>query len=387
MRGTFDNPEIEGIAEINNGSIQLEAYPDPVTDIQGRLAFTEGQIKIIQLEGNVSKGSFGAYGTFNYHGLIPDTFSIDVEGENIIVQDVVDSLTLTASPRLRFSGDLKRQKLVGEVLVHNALYTKDLDLQTMVFEKDRKKIVLPTIETSQEKGQIELDLFIKAPKNIEVRNRLAELDLRANLHVQGTIEKPLLEGRVDILRGTILFGNRKYRILSGMLDFTDPSRLNPDMNIQVETVVQEYKISLGIEGNLDQFTLDMSSEPELSKGQITRLLAAGSGTGTNGYDLVTKPIQTLVEGQIEKAVKLDQFTVDVDPLLANSAGNEATPRVTLGKRLFKDLLLTFTTTVGGSEKTQAVEIEYQLSDNISLTARRNETGEIDTSFTFRFKIK
>jgi autotransporter translocation and assembly factor TamB len=256
-----------------------------------------------------------------------------------------------------------------------------------VFEKDRKKIVLPTIETGAEDGQLELDLFVKAPQNIEIKNKLAELDLRANLHIQGTIEKPLLEGRVEVLRGTILFGNRNYRIISGILDFSDPSRLNPDMNIQAETIVQGYKISLGIEGNLDQFTLDMSSEPELSKGQITQLLATGSDAGTNGYGLVTKPIQTFVEGQIEKAVKLDQFTVDVDPLLANSGDEEATPRVTLGKRLFKDLLLTFTTTVGGSERSQIVEVEYQLSDKLSLTAKRNEDGEIDTSFTFRFKIK
>lgn len=387
MRGTFANPEIEGIAEINNGSIQLEAYPDPAIDIHGRLAFTKKGIEIIRLEGNVSKGSFVSYGIFNYHGLTPDTFSIDVEGKNIIVQNIVEALTLTVSPHIRISGDFNRQELVGEVLVHNALYTKDLDLQTMVFEKNRKKIVLPTIETGQEQGQIELDLLVTAPKNIVIRNKLAELDLRANLHIQGTVEEPQLEGRVEVLKGTILFGNRKYRILSGVLDFTDPSRLNPEMNIQVETVVQEYKISLGIEGNLDQFTLDMRSEPELSKGQITRLLATGSGAGTNGYGLVTKPIQTFVEGQIEKAVKLDQFTVDVDPLLANSNGEEATPRVTLGKRLFKDLLLTFTTTVGGSERAQIVEIEYQLSDKLSLTAKRNEDGEIDTSFTFRFKIK
>jgi len=385
MRGTFDNPEIEGIAEINNGSIQLEAYPDPVTDIHGKLAFTKGRIKIMRVQGNISKGSFVSYGTFNYHGTTPGTFNIDVEGKNIKVHNIIEALSLTVSPHIRIYGDLKQQKLAGEVLIHDALYNKDLDFQAMIFDKSRN-IVLTTIETGEENGQIELDLFVKAPKNVQIRNRLAELDLRANLHVQGTIVMPRLEGRVEVLRGKILFGDIEYRIISGALNFTDPLRLNPEMNIQVEAVVQEYKISLGIEGDLERFTLDMNSEPELSKGQITQLLAAGSD-GTNGYNFVTKPIQTFVEGQIEKAVKLDQFTVDVEPLLSNSDGKEATPRVTLGKRLFKVLLLTYTTTVGGTERAQTVEIEYQLSDNVSLTARRDEKGEIDTSFTFKFKIK
>ena len=158
------------------------------------------------------------------------------------------------------------------------------------------------------------------------------------------------------------------------------------MNIRVETSVQDYQISLGIEGNLDQFTLDMQSEPELSKAQITRLLAAGSENGGNGYNFVTKPLQTLVEGELEKIMRLDRFSVNVDPLLYGEDGTDTSPRVTLGKRFFQDLLFTFSTTVGGSETSQVVEIEYRLSDQLSLTASRNEKGEIDTSFTFKLKL-
>lgn len=383
VRGTFLQPEIEGIVEITNGSLQLAAYPDPIRNIQGKLAFTQGKVELLKLQGDVSGGSFESSGEMTYQGMTPESFTVDIAGKNMTIQHLVEALTTTVSPRLRISGNLAQQNIVGEILVQEALYSKELDLQTLLPEKNRKLALTPL----QKDGTVGLDIFIKAPQNIKIRNRLAELDLRANLRIQGTTANPQLEGRVDILKGKAQFGDITYRILSGVLDFADPLRINPEINIQVETLIQETAISLGIEGDLDQFTLDMRSDPELTKAQITRLLAAGSSNGANGYNFVTKPLQTLVEGQIEKAVRLDRFTVDVDPLLSKADGAEATPRVTLGKRLFSDLLLTYTTTVGGTERAQTVEIEYQLSDTLSLTARRDEKGEIDASFTFKFQLK
>ncbi len=391
VRGTFQEPVIEGIAEIHQGSVQVATYPDPATDINGKLAFTRGKIEIPRLGGKLSKGTFITYGAFHYAGITPKDFSIDVEGKNIVIQDILPSfspLKLTVSPHIRISGNVEQQKLAGEILLHDALYSQEFDpLETimgMVSTKTRS-IALAPPETESENGQLFLDLFINASK-IKDKNKLADLNLGANLHVQGTTTKPQLAGRVELSQGTLVWGDIQYEILSGVLDFLDPLRINPEMNIQVETVVQEYEITLGIEGNLDQVLLNMTSNPPLSDGEITQLLAAGSSSGASGAFLLN-PLQTMVEGRIEKAVKLDRFTVDVDPLLSKSGDSDATPRVTLGKRLFKDLLLTFTTSVGGTEKSQIVEIEYELSENMSLVAKRNEKGEVDASFTFKLKIK
>lgn len=382
VHGTFLQPELEGVAELMEGAVRLQAYPETIKNLHGKLAFTKGQIAVNRLQGAVGGGTFVAYGSMSYQGLTPKTFSVDVEGENITVQNLIEAATVKVSPRIRFEGDVKQQKLTGKIFVNNALYTKDLDFRTFL-EKNRN-IAIPS---AQQGKPLEFELSIEAPQDIQVKNKYANISLRANLRIEGTTAKPQIGGRIEVLQGKVQFGDITYQVLSGVLDFVDPLQLNPEMNIQVETTIQEYTIALGVQGNLDQFTLDMRSDPELPKSQITRMLAAGSNTGSTGYNVVTKPLQTLVEGQIERAVKLDRFTVDVDPLLSGSSGNEAAPRVTLGKRLFQDLLITYSTTLGGTERSQIVEIEYQLSDNLSLTARRDEKGEIDTSFTFKFKIK
>lgn len=386
VQGTFENPTIEGIVEIHRGRVELAAYPDPVTDIQGKLAFTKEAIEIVGVTGRVSRGTFTTYGKIAYSGFMPEDMMIEVEGKEFTVQNLIPGLKLVVSPHVRISGDLTRQKLIGEVVVHEALYTQDVDFQGMLFDKSRN-IVLTSAEGQTGNGQLALDLVIKAPQNIKVKNKLADLDVRANLRVLGTTVKPQLEGRVEVLQGKVIFGDVKYTILSGVFDFLDPLKINPDINLQAETVVQTYDIKLGVQGNLEQFSLSMSSEPPLTDAEIARLLTSGYGSGSNGYNIVTKPLQTLVEGRIEKAVRLDRLTVNVDPLLSNSGSSETTPTVTMAKRLFQDLMLTFTTSVGGSQKTQIVEVEYELSDNMSITARRNETGEFETNFTFKFKLK
>ncbi|GAK61465.1 hypothetical protein U27_01366 [Candidatus Vecturithrix granuli] len=385
VRGTFENPAIEGIAEIHQGRVELAAYPDPVTDIQGKLAFTKEAIEIVGVTGKVSRGTFTTYGKITYSGFTPEELMIEVEGKELIVQNLFPELKVTVSPHVRITGDLTRQKLIGEVLVHDVLYTQDLDFQAMLFEKSRS-IVLAPADGETESGQLTLDLSIKAPQNIKVKNKLADLDLRANLRIQGTTAKPQLEGRVEVLEGKVIFGDVKYTILSGVFDFLDPLKINPEINLQAETVVQQYDIKLGVQGNLEKFSLNMTADPPLTDAEIARLLTSGSG-GSNGYNIVTKPLQTLVEGRIEKAVRLDRLTVNVDPLLSRSGTSETTPTVTMAKQLFRDLMLTFTTTVGGSEKTQIVEVEYELSDNMSITARRDEKGEFETNFTFKFKLK
>ena len=98
-------------------------------------------------------------------------------------------------------------------------------------------------------------------------------------------------------------------------------------------------------------------------------------------------METLLEGGIERVMNLDRFTIDVDPLLSKTGDSESSPTVTLAKRFFDKLLLTYTTTVGGVKKSELIEVDYDISNNLSINARRNERGEVEASFTYQFKLK
>ncbi|PID57569.1 hypothetical protein CSB45_07005 [candidate division KSB3 bacterium] len=385
LEGNVEEPRLEGLAELNRGNIKLAAYPDPIADISGKLAFGPGKAEILDVQGTVGSGTVIVGGYVNYTGLVPDDFSIDVEGKHLLIEKLIDSLSLNISPRIRISGDMQQQKLAGEIHVHDALYSKDFDILSIVGTKNRK-LSLPPLE-GQPKNPIMLELFIKAPQNVRVKNKLADIDLRASLRVLGTALKPQLEGRIEVPKGRVVFGDTRYDIISGVFDFLDPLRLNPEINVQVETVVQEYDVKLGIDGNLDQFSFSMSSDPPLSDSEIAGLLAAGTGVQTGAYSFVTRPLQSVLEKKLEETLKLDRLSVDVDPLLSRSKEAESTPTLTVAKRFFDALMLTYTTSVGGTEKEQLFGVEYELSENVSITAQRDQDGELDTSMTFKFTFK
>ncbi|PIE35269.1 hypothetical protein CSA56_04850 [candidate division KSB3 bacterium] len=388
ITGTVKEPLVEGLIELNQGSIKLDAYPDPITAMNGKVAFTKNRIELVRLSGKVSEGNFTTEGFLAYQGLSPEAFEIKVKGEQLELQKLVDELEMTVSPEIRLSGNMEKQSIDGEIVVHDALYGQEIDLQSFIRDQNRK-LSLSSIDPDSQAPQFIPELFLKirAPKDVRFKNKLADIQLKADLLVQGTVVKPQIEGRVQVLDGKITFGDVRYDILGGILDFIDPLRLNPEMNIQVETVIQEYKINLGIEGNLNQFLLNMSSDPPLSDSEIAQIIAVGSGAQTNAYNFVTRPLQTLVEGQLEKAFRLDRISVDVDPLLSGSKDSEMTPTVTLAKRFFDALMFTYTTSVGGVERSQLFGLEYEISDKVSITAQTDEQGEYNTSVVFKFKLK
>ena len=386
VRGNFQQPEVEGIIELNRGNVKLDAYPDPISELAGKIALTKGKVQIVEMQGKIQKGTFAVTGEMAYHGLTPGEMAIDLTGQNIFVHDVIPALEMTVSPTIRLSGNLAQQKLSGQIEVQHASYTQEIDFLAMASSKNRS-IALVSLDAGPTQQPLLLDLHIRTLENARFQNKLADIALKGSMRLQGSTAKPQIAGRVEVLRGRIMFGDNEYELLSGAFDFLDPLRMNPEMNIQVETIIQQYKIRLSIDGNLDQFNLNMSSVPALTDAEITRLLAMGSKDKGAGYNLVTKPLQTLVEGQIEKAIKLDRFSVDVDPISTADGGTSTSPKVTLAKRLFNDLLLTFTTTVGGAQKEQTIEVEYEISHNISLTAKRNERGVVDTGFTFKIYMK
>jgi len=76
----------------------------------------------------------------------------------------------------------------------------------------------------------------------------AELEAEANLRVRGTWEHPILLGYIHILSGEMAFHGQRYRVTSGDLNFANPFRLDPVLNVEATTTIQQYEITLNFNG-------------------------------------------------------------------------------------------------------------------------------------------
>ena len=210
------------------------------------------------------------------------------------------------------------------------------------------------------------------------------------------VNQPQLVGRVEAKKGVVYFRKNDFKILHGAVDFVDPGRLNPTLDIQAETRVREYQIRLALSGTADRSTVSFISDPPLSDVDILSLLALGktgseltgkeSGVGmSEAASFATGQFQDIFERRARSLTGLDRF--QVDPYISKN-NDTSVPRVTVGKEIVQDkLYVTVSSNVGATDPEQAYRVEYILDKHLSLVGERNEIGNIGADVKFRFEFR
>jgi len=193
-----------------------------------------------------------------------------------------------------------------------------------------------------------LDLQVGAEGNVWLRNDLAKVESSFDIHVGGTLRRPEVTGRLWLVEGgKVVYRDVDYRLTDGSLDFVELDRLNPYMTLRAETTVKDYTVFLRVEGTLDHFEYELTSDPTLTPQDIIALLTTGStleeitGTTTGGTPFTGDLAANYFSGaltapftnQLERVTGLE--TVRIDPFL--TAGDaDPTTRLTLGKDVTSD---------------------------------------------------
>jgi translocation and assembly module TamB len=210
----------------------------------------------------------------------------------------------------------------------------------------------------------------------------------------GNILNPNILGRVETQDGQVYYRDRTFEILSASFENFDPSRLNPVIDLRSKTKVKNYSIYLSIHGTKDKMYPSLSSEPSLPTVDIINLLTLGkertsyyerseeSLLGVGLSSLLLGPVFGGIEEGAEQLFGFDRFRID--PFLVGNKSNP-TARLTVGKRITKDLTLIYSTNITQSREDVLI-LEYRLSNNIILVASRNEYGAygVDVQFESNF---
>ena len=248
---------------------------------------------------------------------------------------------------------------------------------------------------------VRLDIRINAPSTLQVQNRTLRLVANADLQVRGTIDRPVLLGTAEIVRGEALYEGKRFLITRGTVDFNNPSRIEPFLDIEAETrirVPQEtYRITLRVTGPLTgtpNFSFD--SDPPLGEIEILALIfgdvAPGSNAELRQFDettpqarlfreraarALTGVLSSEVSRVVEETFRVDTFQITPslqDPNTQSARNIEPGMRLTVLKRLSDRLYLTYSRSLSSSNRDQVVLLEFDQSDRLSWILWRNEDG-------------
>ena len=413
MSGALDNPVFSGSATITDGRLRHFSVPHSLEAINGRLSFDARGIRVDDARGRLGGGNVVFGGRIGLNGFTIGDINLTALGERMSVR-YPEGFRSTIDADLTLQGTLDALVLGGKVTVQDGLWARDFDFDPNLFNFTGGQAsplaagpVAPTFP-------VRFDLDIVAASSLRVQNNVMNMVASADLKLQGTYDKPLLFGRAEVERGSVVAEGNRYVITpGGSIDFFNPSRIEPFFDFEAETRIRTpsqdqttYRVTINLSGTQSRLTWSLNSDPPLPEVNIVALLA-GQNVDLNDAELralrstaaeqseqallrsgmarlLVSPIASPVTRAVGEAFGID--TVQITPSIGNETDPLATSaRVVLGKRISNRAYLTFARALGASssQRDQILILEYEQNDRLSWVF--TQVGE-DT-FALEFRVR
>src|SRR4029453_5249456 len=204
------------------------------------LVLAGSSVRIAEFGGRIGTGTFTVAGDINLtHG--PDLVWTVTD----VGADLLPSLEAEFSGRGGLAGTWQRMRLRGDIDVACMLYDRDMRISDFLPQLNRALAEVPRTEGRE---RIELELHIVAPGELYVENNVARIGAPADLRVSGQAARPILDGRIEALDGTVTFRDRTFELQGGTVDFRPDLGLAAALNITAESTIdtQDATYTVGV---------------------------------------------------------------------------------------------------------------------------------------------
>ena len=395
FEGTLDRPRITGRVHIENASARAADFPTGLSAVQGDLIFDATRLHFENLSAESGGGTLHLTGSVNYAETL--RYDINLRSDRVRIRYPV-GMSWLAGGTLRLTGTLTSAVLSGRVTVERVTLTQGLQVAGMLVSA-KEGINGPSTSSSYLRN-LQFDVEGVSAPDARMEWPGAELQAEASLRVRGTWEHPILLGHVRILAGNLNFAGNRYRVTRGDLNFANPFRLDPVLNVEATTTIQQYEITLNFNGPASKLTLAYRSDPPLPTDDIVTLLALGQTTSeatlrggaspsgtSNASAILSEAISSQLGGRVERLFGITRFRMDPGLAEVGSTGSEqnAAARVTVEQQIARNLTITYVSNVGSTQQ-QVIQVEYNVDRNVSVVGLRDQNGTfgIDIKFKKRF---
>ena len=430
LAGDFDHPRFTGQADLHDGRLRFPRIRS-LDSLNGRITFENGNLDFSGLKGRMGGGDVQFGGVLRFDGFHPVEYQLTADGHNVQVPYPAGFET-TANAQLWMRGAVGSPTLGGDVEVTGVRYLRPLSTDAGILGLaagggaigstvgDTTTSASVTPETSD--LAINYDVHVRARSIAFFQsNDVTVFGSAPDLAVRGTVDAPIITGRIDLDRGEFFFNGNRFRLVSGLIDFTNPLRTEPFYDIQASTQAHVQQQTFNITGRVSGSGMDLScgdaavcdartkmsvelhSDPYLSPLDLYSLLLGGStDPGSTerralespqtaqqqllysmGTQLLTAPLASRLGTIVGNVIPLD--TIQFVPLLGLDptvgTGTTTSARVTLGKAVSDKIYLTYSRDIANAMELYL--LEYTQNDRVSWVLSRNE----DHTFALDFRIR
>lgn len=377
--GPLSNPGLRGRIDFQNGSLSLEDLPNGLSQLHGTLIFNQNRLEVSSLTAMSGGGLLSVGGSLSYQHGIYANLTVTGKGIRIRYPEGVSSL---ADAQLRLEGTRTSMLLSGGVLITRFTASPSLDIAALAAQANSVPTITPPDAPS---NHIRLDVRVVSSPQLNFQNAFAKLAGDVDLRLRGTLAAPSLLGRVSITDGNAMIAGTRYDLQRGEISFTNPIRIEPEIDLNATARVQDYDITLGLHGTLDKLAVNYRSDPPLPEADVLALLALGHTasqerlyTQQQEQELANPSTNALLGGALNATVSsrvqklFGAGSVKVDPNYLGAFGN-STSRITVQEQLGRNVTLTYATDVNTTGQ-QLLQAEVAINRHVSLVVARDESG-------------
>jgi translocation and assembly module TamB len=398
VAGSLTDPFPQGRLQFTNGSLSYATMPSGLSELNGSLIFTRDRAHIETLAARTGGGTLAFQGDATYlnHQL---NFNLTASSKDVRLR-YPPGVSSTANADLHWVGTRSASTVSGEITINKIAVTPGFDFSSYL---DRGRQGSPITVANSPLNNIKLDIHVQTAPELQMRTAIARLSGDADLRLRGSVARPAVFGRVDVLEGQATFHGTRYTLDRGDITFTNPVSIDPQLNLQASTHVRNYDLNITVTGSPDRgLNLNYRSEPPLPKSDIIALLALGR-TGDESSQLqqqsgqtafsdqataliLSQALNTTVSSRFERLFGASNIKIDPQGLTSETNPVSNGPQITIEQEFANNISLTYSTNVSQSSQ-QIIQGEYYFNRNLSVVGTRDQNGVVSFDLRVRRRKK
>jgi translocation and assembly module TamB len=395
--GTLAEPSPQGRFDVSNASLSYAGLPSGLSGLNGSLLFTRDRIRIETLTARTGGGTLDLKGDATYFNQQLN-FNLTATGKDVRLR-YPPGVSSTADTELHWVGTRSASTVSGDISINKMAVTPGFDFSAYL---ERSRQFSTVTAANSPLNNVKLDLHVVTAPELQMRTAIARLSGDADLRLRGSVARPAVLGRVDVLEGQATFHGTRYTLERGDITFANPVAIEPQFDLQASTHVRNYDLNITITGTPERLSLNYRSEPPLAKSDIIALLALGrtndqsaqlqEQSGQSAFSdqatavILSQALNTTVSSRLQRLFGASNIKIDPQGLTTETNPISNGPQITIEQQFANNISLTYSTNVSQSSE-QIIQGEYYFNRNVSVVGTRDQNGVISFDLQVRRRKK
>lgn len=386
--GRVDAPQLRGVIRAQDLRYENAAYGTRIDHLAVQGSFAGTRFQLASLSGKAGSGTISGSGyvDLSLADGLPVALKLTLDKAQLARGS---DLSAAVSGQMEVANSRAAGGLIsGSLTVNNARLAPPQEASSQVVTL--QGVHLKGQPLSEEEGaraelpisRWKLDVRVRADNQIFVNGMGLDSEWRANLHVGGDINHPLVVGDVTSIRGTYAFAGRQLQLTDGLIHLNGSIPPDPTLNITASSTVNDVTAIVNVAGTAQDPQITFSSTPSLPQDEVLSRLLFGAATPQ------LSPLQAVQLAASLNALRgghgLDPLgklrqAIGVENLAFTAGSNGQGAGVGVGKYLTSRIYVQVTTDTRGFVATQ---IQVALTKTLNLLSQVSSLGTSNLSVQF-----